>query len=262
MPRQLSAGQCIRHALNSVRNNVAYAFRISWPWYAVLIAVNLVASFFVTPLQADAPQEPSGPEAVVLFALVLLSLVAFASIAVNWHRYILLDEVPRGSEIFRLDEKTWRYFGNILLISLILIVMMAVIVTPLLLIAVNTNALAFPSIIVMVIGLIFAAILFFRLSVKLPAVALGRTDFGFRQALSVTQGNNIPLFLIVLFEIVVGFAVLALLLLLTLALSSISATLAFIVSAVLQIVINWIFTIFSITILTSLYGFFVEGRDF
>jgi hypothetical protein len=26
--------------------------------------------------------------------------------------------------------------------------------------------------------------------------------------------------------------------------------------------VNWVFTIFSITVLTSLYGFFVENRDF
>ena len=30
----------------------------------------------------------------------------------------------------------------------------------------------------------------------------------------------------------------------------------------LQLLVNWIFTIFSITVLTSLYGFFVEKRDF
>jgi hypothetical protein len=252
MPRQLSAGACIRHALSSVRNNIAYAFRISWPWYAVLIAVNLAASFVVSPFEGSTAQEPTAPQFLVLLGLVVLSLVAFASIAVNWHRYILLDEVPQGSEIFRLDAKTWRYFGNILLIFLILFAVSAV----------NTNALAFPAVILIVLGLIFAAILFFRLSVKLPAVALGREDFGFRQSLAATQGNNIALFLIVLFEIVAAFAVLALLLLLTLAIGSISATLALVVSAVLQIAINWVFTIFSITILTSLYGFFVENRDF
>lgn len=262
MPRQLSAGACIRHALSSVRNNIAYAFRISWPWYAVLIAVNLAASFVVSPFEGSTAQEPTAPQFLVLLGLVVLSLVAFASIAVNWHRYILLDEVPQGSEIFRLDAKTWRYFGNILLIFLILFAVSAAIVTPLMLVAVNTNALAFPAVILIVIGLIFAAILFFRLSVKLPAVALGREDFGFQQSLAATQGNNIALFLIVLFEIVAAFAVLALLLLLTLAIGSISATLALVVSAVLQIAINWVFTIFSITILTSLYGFFVENRDF
>jgi len=35
-----------------------------------------------------------------------------------------------------------------------------------------------------------------------------------------------------------------------------------VVGTVLQMAVNWIFTIFGITILTSLYGFFVENRDF
>jgi len=39
---------------------------------------------------------------------------------VNWHRYILLDEVPHGMERLRLDATVWRYVGNILLIALIL----------------------------------------------------------------------------------------------------------------------------------------------
>jgi len=30
----------------------------------------------------------------------------------------------------------------------------------------------------------------------------------------------------------------------------------------LQIVFNWIFTIMGVTLLTSLYGFFVEKREF
>jgi hypothetical protein len=262
MTRQLSAGQCIRHALSSVRNNIAYAFRISWPWYAVLIAVNLAASFIVAPFQGSTPQEPSAAQVLVLLGLIVLSLLAFSSIAVNWHRYILLDEVPQGSEIFRLDGKVWRYFGNIILISLILLVIAALIMTPLVLIVANTTALGVPAFILMVIGMSFVAILFFRMSVKLPAIAVGRHDFGLRDSFAVTKGNNIPLFLIVLFNIVAVFGALVLMVLLTLALGSISANLAVVVSAVLQIVVNWIFTIFSITILTSLYGFFVENRDF
>ena len=262
MARKLSAGACIRHAVSSVRNNIAYAFRISWPWYAVLIAVNLAASFVITPFEPNAPQEPSAPQSLALFALIILSLVAFASIAVNWHRYILLDEVPQGSELFRLDSKTWRYFGNLILITLILVMIFAVIMTPIVLVAEYATALAFPAFVVGVIALIFAAIMAFRLSVKLPAVAVGRTDFGLRHAFAATQGNGVPLFLIILFEFAVVLGAAIVMYVLIFVLSAINAMLAVVVSAVLQIVINWIFTIFSITVLTSLYGFFVENRNF
>jgi hypothetical protein len=34
------------------------------------------------------------------------------------------------------------------------------------------------------------------------------------------------------------------------------------ITIALQLVINWIATIFGVTMLTSLYGFFVEKREF
>jgi hypothetical protein len=30
----------------------------------------------------------------------------------------------------------------------------------------------------------------------------------------------------------------------------------------IQVMVNWVATIFGVTLLTSLYGYFVEGRDF
>ena len=114
MTRQLSAGACIRHALSSVRNNLAYAFRISWPWYAVFVPVVVVLSAYLNQATSGDPDANPGMTFLINIVIALITVLAFASIAVNWHRYILLDEVPRGGEIFRLDGKTWRYFGNLL----------------------------------------------------------------------------------------------------------------------------------------------------
>jgi len=46
------------------------------------------------------------------------------------------------------------------------------------------------------------------------------------------------------------------------ALALIDPIIAFVVSQLLQIFVGWLLVILGITILTSLYGFFVEGRDF
>jgi len=261
-PRQLAAGQCIRHAITSVRNNITYAFRISWPWYSVLVPIGIAAGLLVDYVTGGNAEAHPGAAAPIYLILVIINLLAFSSIAVNWHRYILLDEVPQGSELFRLDDKTWRYFGNVLLISLIMVVTSMLIVFPLAFISSFLNAPVVLAFIIVAAVLCLAGILFFRLSVKLPSIALGRRDFPLSHAWAATAANNLPLLFIFLFEIAVVIGALAVMLLALFVVTSISPMLGVVVGVILQLLMNWIFTIFGITILTSLYGFFVENRDF
>lgn len=264
MTRQLPAGTCIRHAIDSVRNNLAYAFRISWPWYLfvipLIIVLNLLLSYAAGGNLAEAP----GLSAMNSLISGLLMGFAFASIAVNWHRYILLDEVPDASGILRVDDKVWRYFGNMLLIFVILVAAGTVIGIPLGIIGgiALANALDYFPIFLLIVMLPLILMLALRLSVKLPAIALGRGDFGLKDAMSVTRGNFLPIFLVALFEVALFLGALLLIGAVSYALHPLSPTLAMAVAFALQFATNWIITIFSITVLTSLYGFFVEGRDF
>lgn len=261
MTRQLPAGTCFGHAIRSVRNNIAYAFRISWPWYAILVAAGLGAGYLADNISGGNPE--ANPGAIVpLYLLVgLLNMLGFASVAVNWHRYILLDEVPHGSELLRLDDKTWRYFGNVLLIMLILFAVAFLIMLPVALLAFLTQAGAL-SIIFFLVALPFVAIISYRLSVKLPAIALGRRDFLMRDAWAATRDNKLPIFLVALFQFFILIAVVFVLALLVFGLITASPMLGIIVGTIFQVVVGWVLAIFGITLLTSLYGFFVEKRDF
>lgn len=262
MNRQLPAGACIWHAVSSVRNNFAYAFRISWPWYAAMAPVIIVLVLLSYYLTGGNPEASPGPALLIDLIRALVTMVAFAAIAVNWHRYILLDEVPHSNEIFRLDSKTWRYFGNILLLFLILLVAGMVIGLP---IGFVGGLLGLREGIVILAALTFmpiAGVVALRLGTKFPAIALGRRDFSMRNAWTATTGNNVPIFLVVLFEILALVAAIAAIAFIAYLTGKVSATLTVIVTIFVGLIVNWIFTIFSITILTSLYGFFVEGRDF
>ena len=174
---KLPAVQTIKHALKAVFQFRNAGVRIGLPWVLVLAGMSVIdRSFSVASDPANGPANMilPGPMELVIAAL---SLVIFSSIAVNWHRYILLDEVPQGSELFRLDDKTWRYFGNVLLISLIMVVTSMLIVFPLVFISSFLNAPVVLAFIIMAAVLCLAGILFLRLSVKLPSIALGRRDF-------------------------------------------------------------------------------------
>jgi hypothetical protein len=263
MPRRLPAGACIEHALQSVHKNIGYAFRISWPWYAVLAVVNIAVIAFSGYAVAGGIDVHPGIIIPIVFLVILLSMLAFASIAVNWHRYILLDQVPvGGAEIFRLDGLTWRYFGNVLLIGLIIAIGLVIFMMLLQFFASLSTITTIASLFIGLVGIVAFAISIYRLSIKLPAVAIGRRDFSLRDAWTATSGNKQPIFFVILIQFLLAVAVAIVFLMLNFALAYAEPILGLVISQLIQVFVGWLLAIFGITILTSLYGFFAEGRDF
>ncbi|CAN5133904.1 hypothetical protein BH10PSE7_BH10PSE7_41460 [soil metagenome] len=254
MPRrQLPVWAAFSHAVSSVRDNLKIAFRVSWPWYAVL-----GISTAIIRLAWGEPASDAHPDIVPALVLAALILVSSAGIAVNWHRYILLDDIPHGGMLLRFDGLMWRYLGNLLLIGLLIFIAMI----PFSLVAALLNAQPPGLVAAFFVALPFAGLLFLRLGIKLPAIALGRNDFGFQDAWRATAGNGwqiVQLFLLNIgAAILVSFAIYLIEQVIELA----SPQAAGFVSFAVEFVANWIFTIFGITILTSLYGFFIQNRDF
>lgn len=250
------------HVLRSTVHNLRFAWHVSWPWMVVILPVNVIASVYGAVLD-PAAEEPSGPALALTLIVGLLTMFAFSSIAVSWHRYILLDEVPRGMARLRADNAVWRYFGNTILI---LLIVMAVFIPVILVLSFLTWSLGTAGLLIglpaYLGALVFGIGAFYRLSVKLPAIALERRDFTMKDAWSATDGNVWQLFgLAALFFItVVSMALLLAGLAWLLALTGLSTAMLFVLA--LQIMFNWVVTIMGVTLLTSLYGYFVEKRDF
>lgn len=260
MNRKLVAGDAFGHAISSVRNNLGVAFDLSWRWY-IIIGITLLIS---TVIQYASMRGGTAVQFGVFIGLIagLISLVAFSSIAVNWHRYILLDELPRGSEYLRLDSLTMPYFGNLLLLFLFIFLIALVVVIPLAFVGALTGAETFFTILSVLIALPIAGIVFMRWGVKLPAIALGKQDMTFPIAWRLTDGNNGAVFLVFLLNVLVTFGVGIAFGLVVLLINAVSPGLAMIIEFIGQLVLNWILSILGVTLLTSLYGFFVENRNF
>ncbi len=263
--RKLHVFPAVKHVLLSSINHFGFAFHISWPWMLALLPLNIAVNLYMVSVTlAGAPAYD--PYLISLSLMLLVaSTVAFSSIAVSWHRYILVDEIPHGWKRLRVDGIVWRYVGNTLLIFLIMSGISAV-------------AGLFVAIIAMVFGglsggrygigllgpVIVAAVFFgitstFRLMTKLPAVALGRRDYTLGYAWRDTAGNFWPILgyalLIFIVLAVIGGLVSALAIPLSeLGFAGISVSLLF------QLAVNWFGTIVGVTMLTSLYGIFYEGR--
>ena len=257
MNRQLPVGTCLGHAVKSVRNNIRHAFRISWPWLLILILLGGI----VTIIFNYAGENNFVASFSALLVWLLVAMMAGAAIAVHWHRYILVDEISRVSEILRVDNKTWRYFGNVLLIAIIVSAVQIVVMLP---VRAATWATATGELVESFLSLIVAlvaGVLSYRLGVKLPAIALDRGDYRFADAWQATRGNDLRLLFVFLIQLVVSLIIFFVVYSLLISLAVLHPALG-VIGFVIFFVFLWLLSIFNITILTSLYGFFVEGRDF
>ena len=254
MTRQLPVGACLRHALQSVRNSIRQAFRVSWPWVLLLGVLGAIVVAFVS----YAVEESFMAGFLVVLVWMLAAMLAGAAIAVHWHRYILLDEVSSLGAVLRLDGKIWRYFGNVLLIALAVSAVQLLVAIPARAVAWGTGAGEVVESILSLIMALVGGVLSYRLGVKLPAIALDRRDFRFSHAWEATRGNDLRLLSVFLIQLAATLAIILVPYIALLLLPPIIAVAGF----VILLVFLWLISIFNITILTSLYGFFVENRDF
>ena len=248
--RKLPITAAVVHAFKSVVTYRRIGVRIGALWMAILFVLNGAEL-----LLAGTGKVASGPGAIAEVLSVVAGLFAFSSIAVNWHRFILRDEMPSAATSLRLDAVVLRYLGNSILALLAGGVPLALLAAIVAFLPQAAIALLFPA------GLA-AGTFIMMLSLKLPAVALGRRDFTFGAALKTVEGNFWQIAGVFLLNALVIFVPALALTLLILLLRQASPALATATGLVLSVPLNLFLTLFSVSVLTSLYGFFVEKRDF
>jgi hypothetical protein len=247
--RKLSPFKAVSHALNSVWSFRAAALRICLLWAPIM----LVAGFFeyFTAVQHPELQVLSPPPFIQL-ASGIVSIIAVCSMAVSWHRFILRDE-PAGG--LRLDIHVLRYAGATVLI------MLGMVIPALFFVALATSL---PPIMA-ILGLpaiVLAGGLVTRLSVKLPAVALGNHSFTFKDAWAASAGNFWPCVGVFLLNAAILLAIMLVLAMLADLSAQVSESLSLAFQLLVAVAFQIFYSLFNASVFTSLYGFFVERRDF
>lgn len=236
------------HSVRLVFNNLDAALRVSLVLYLVQ-AASQVASYSAAP--ADAAIGPGGQlytditagEALMLFVLGLASVVSSLWIAVAWHRFVLLSETPQGWLPRWPSTAIFGYLWRSILVGLLV----SVIVIPVIFL---TSLLGPVLMIAAVVGV--GSYVFFRVSPVLPAIALG-TKMSFGDAIDATRSGGSTLF---------GLAGLMIVGSLLLQIPTmLSGDPNSVISLVYGIVIGWFATMIGISLLTTVYGHFVEGRS-
>lgn len=243
----MKAWQIFTHSLRQVFGNMGAAVRVSLvPFVGLIVVAMVLGGGMMLSMQGRMEQGMAGGMGgggIVLMALMVVIYVAvFTMIAVNWHRFVLLNEPVGWLPKVRAD-RILAYFGTALVVGLITFVVAMVIV-------VVAGALGSIGWLIGIPLFVVVFALSLRLSAALPGAALGQGGglSGSMAATTGQMGTLIALTLIyfgasILCGIVVGLLSLIPLL-----------------GLLINIGFQWIAMLVGLSILTTLYGHYVEKR--
>lgn len=240
--------QVFKHSFGMVINNLEAAFRLSAVLYAVQ-AVNQVLMLMVAPSGDPTEAMVSPGLALMVLVTALLGIVSSLWIAVAWHRYVLTGEAPIGVVPQWHGGLILAYLGRSLLIGLLILVAVVAAMIP---VGVVMAAAPGAGVPLMLLLVALAAYLFFRFGVMLPAGAIDR-KMTLREAWAATAKEKEAVLGVTF--IVVGVTVLVQLP------AWLNPDPGSVVNLVYSVVLGWFATMVGVSVLTTLYGICVEGRD-
>ncbi len=269
----------LAHSIRQVTGNLGMAIKVSG-WLVAIYAIagavmlNMAPDWLTAAIDqnaqgmTDATDLTGGSVGLVLLlilAATVFLLWSISLVAIVWHRYILLEEIPQGIIPYRSDLRIGRYFWYGVGISLIAVLVVSVLSGILGMIfgpffmssmqglAEGQAAGFFGAAFFMglVIGII-VLVLYLRMALILPAVALDE-ELTIGQAWEQTSGHT---------GAILGLA---------LAMAFINAVVPMVISLafaelvwvnlVLVGLYHWFYFMLNISVLSTLYGHIVQKRE-
>lgn len=249
--------ELLLHSIRQVTGNLDGAIRVSALPYAIQVVAGLLLGAGLVGAGADTAM-PSGGAMVGLGLSGLLFMVAVLVTslwtAVAWHRFILLNEAPHGFVPSFHKDRILAYFLRalaygllVLLIGMVLGMIIGFILSP---VANSGNVGLFMFLIALLVQLPLV-ILSFRLMAGLPGTALGEgTDI--MAGWQATKGATFDIAVLAVFVVVVH---LLIGLIDYYVLSGVWA-----LTFLWNVVVGWLLTMVGVSILTTLYGHYVQKR--
>lgn len=245
------------HSLRQVFGNLGGALKVSGVLMLVQFAVLLIVG-------RSMPADDAGMRQLMMHGqmpwgrMLLVSLVSsflWLWIVVGWHRFILLNERPRLVPSLRFDRML-SYFGKSLLIGLMLLppgLILGFVGGGIAAGMFRSGANVIPTVIVMgLVVYIPLATVGMRLGTMLPGAALEPGVPVFR-GWEATRGATVTILGVVVLSGIFAVA-------LDLVGSRIFDNPASLPAMILELVKQWIVAMIGASILTTLYGHFIEGR--
>jgi hypothetical protein len=202
---KLPLWQTIRLAYATYVQHFGDGLRIVALWLPLVAILAAIGGYLQAVLLAEVaatahPQVVASQPVHLLMlgqALNLLLTAAAVGSAVAWHRLLLLNEEPSLRSGLNIGTRHfWRYVGAGVLIALIAAIPPVVVLVPMALLDLLPAAGRAPpiEIAVIVLAYLVSIVLMLRLSVLLPARAIGDVTLSLREAWQRTRGNLWRLF--------------------------------------------------------------------
>ena len=251
-----------KHSMGMVTRNLTNAIKIALV-PALIGVVVLVAIYQTTGLSALMLADEAAVEQMILdqglaafglpFLLSFLCLMVIELwVFVSWHRFILLEEYPTGWIPTLRTDRILAYFGKIIMLGLIAIgagIALTLVVT--IIAAIGGNAGGIIAVPLMTVFWIAMIVVLYRLTPILPAAAIGK-PLKISEAWDATRGSGWAIVLVLVLIFIVQFLV------------QIVAGLSMMVFAplgfVFLLLMMLVMTLLNVSVLTTLYGHYVEGR--
>lgn len=247
--------QILTHSIRQVIGNLDGAIKVSLVPYAIqALAGILLLGGAMGMAQNGGPGAGMAGMGFGWFLFIIVALVTSMWIAVAWHRYILLNERPAGFVPPFNPDRILAYFlrslGYVILMILVALVLGLVVGGLLAPLVVNGRVGLFMILSALLIQLPIV-ILSFRLTAGLPGAALGQGS-DFMAGWQATSGATMDIAVLAVIAVVAN-------LILTLIDVYVFGGL-WILSLIWDLIVGWLVTMVGISILTTLYGHYVEKR--
>lgn len=235
------AWRILMHAFKMIFSNWQEAIKLSFVPFALVV----VLSFGLIYL---AQSNPFVVSEWIVWGVMLVSVICSAWIAVNWHRFVLLEEYPKAVPSFPTKIVLGYLWQSIKVgAPLIVAVFAALLVTA----ALNFMLPIAVSIIFMMLVIFIGVLFAMRLGITLPAASLGQ-KLTLKEALQKTDHLNGAIIGIV-------FLMLAVNVLATMVMTNL--VVLPVIGVAIYIVFQWFSLLLGASLLTTLYGIAVEGRE-
>jgi len=243
------------HSVGMVTRNLSEALKIAL--VPVLIGVTLIFGItLLTGLSFSTMSDEAAIEQMVtehgmgafffpfiLFMIVLVVIELW--IFVSWHRFILLEEHPQGWIPFFYLDRIMAYLGRGILIGVIMVAMWIPVMMA-------TTFLGALGIVILLAAMFFSVVLVYRLVAILPAAAIGK-QLTVGQAWESTKGASGTILVLVLIIVVAQF--------LLQVVTGLSMMVFPPLGILFQLFVTLVMSLVNVSILTTFYGHYVEGRE-
>jgi hypothetical protein len=195
-PPKLPPMTALEFAIANTFRHFFFGLRCAVLWLIVLLPF-LAWAYYAGFRNGPPDFKALSPAATAAFAvLAVMVFLATVSIAVNWHRRLILDEAPKRLAWLRLNGVVWRYLFGFLLIVVVLGMVAGAIfavltrAVPALEPQLAAGAKPAGNVVAAILGL-FGLFTWYRLSTRLPAIATGDKDYTLGKAWRATRNNRL-----------------------------------------------------------------------